>query len=289
MIVREVIVVSSRKEQRQPNIPKGSYLLEEAVNLPGTKEVPSSFPAQAKEETREMQHTNLIEMVVERENMLKALHRVERNKGAAGVDGMELKSLRPFLKDNWPNIRDQLLKGTYQPKPVRRVEIPKPDGGVRLLGIPTVVDRLIQQALLHVLSPIFEPTFSIFSYGFRPGYRAQQAVAKAKSYIQQGYRFVVDMDLEKFFDRVNHDILMAKLAKRIGDKRVLKLIRRYLQAGVMINGCCIATEEGTPQGGPLSSLLANIMLDELDRELTKRGHRFVRYADDCAPRRRRAG
>jgi RNA-directed DNA polymerase len=213
--------------------------------------------------------------------MLMALHRVERNKGAAGVDGMEIKSLRPFLLNNWTYIRNQLLNGTYQPEPVRRVEIPKPDGGIRLLGIPTVLDRLIQQALLQVLTPIFDPTFSSQSYGFRPGRKAHMAVKQARSYIREGYRYVVDMDLEKFFDRVNHDILMAKLARKITDKRILRLIRRYLQAGVMINGCCVATEEGTPQGGPLSPLLANVMLDDLDKELTKRGHRFVRYADDC--------
>ncbi|MCM3473713.1 group II intron reverse transcriptase/maturase [Brevibacillus agri] len=222
-----------------------------------------------------------MERVISRGNLLSALRRVEKNKGAAGVDGMEIKSLRPYLLDHWPEIRHQLLNGTYQPQPVRRVEIPKPDGGVRLLGIPTVLDRLLQQALLQVLTPIFDPIFSPQSYGFRPGRKAQDAVRQAQSYIREGYRVVVDMDLEKFFDRVNHDILMAKVAKKVKDKRVLRLIRRYLQAGVMINGCRVATDEGTPQGGPLSPLLANIMLDDLDKELSNRGHRFVRYADDC--------
>jgi RNA-directed DNA polymerase len=274
-------MVSSREEQRQPNIPTGSSLREETVNPWETEEVPSSSPARPIEPTREMRYDHLMEQVVERNNLLQALHRVERNKGAAGVDGMAVKSLRSYLLNNWPLVREELLNGTYRPLPVRRVEIPKPDGGIRLLGIPTVLDRLIQQALLQVLTPIFDPTFSPLSFGFRPGRSARDAVKTAQLFIRQGFRFVVDMDLEKFFDRVNHDILMAKLAKRISDKRVLRLIRRYLQAGILINGCKIASEEGTPQGGPLSPLLANIMLDDLDKELKKRGHRFVRYADDC--------
>lgn len=272
---------SSRGKQRQQKIQKGNYLQEEAVNTQGTGGGPSLSPARTKETTREESCNNLMERVVARDNMLYALYRVETNKGAAGIDGMTIESLRPFLKDQWPVIREQLLKGTYQPKPVRRVEIPKPDGGTRLLGIPTVIDRLIQQALLQKMNDIFEPTFVPFSFGFRPHKRAHSAVELAREYIKEGYRWVVDMDLEKFFDKVNHDILMSKVARRIQDKRVLLLIRRYLQAGVMVNGCCIATGEGTPQGGPLSPLLANIMLNELDLELCRRGHRFVRYADDC--------
>jgi len=222
-----------------------------------------------------------MEQVVERKNMSQALGRVERNKGAAGVDGVEVKDLRPYLREHWLRVREELLEGTYKPKPVRRVEIPKPDGGVRLLGIPTALDRLIQQAVLQVLTPIFDPGFSEHSYGFRPGRSAHQAVKKAQGYIRDGHRVVVDMDLEKFFDRVNHDILMARVARKVKDKRILKLIRAYLQADIMVNGCCVRAEEGTPQGGPLSPLLANIMLDDLDKELERRGHKFVRYADDA--------
>ena len=274
-------MTSSREEQRQQNIRLRNYLPKEAVNPQGAEEVPSSSPARIEEKTREFRYNNLMNFVVERQNLLQALHRVERNKGASGIDGMEIKSLRPYLVLHWNEIRFQLLNGTYKPQPVRRVEIPKPDGGMRLLGIPTVLDRLIQQALLQVLSPLFDSTFSPYSYGFRPGRKAQDAVKQAQAYIREGYRFVVDMDLEKFFDKVNHDILMAKIARLVADKRILKLIRCYLQAGIMVNGCCIASEEGTPQGGPLSPLLANIMLDDFDKELTRRGHRFVRYADDC--------
>ena len=222
----------------------------------------------------------LMEEVCGRENCLQALKKVKANKGSAGVDGMTVSQLPGYLKQQWPAIREQLLAGTYKPQAVKRVEIPKPDGGIRKLGIPTVLDRLIQQAVMQVLQRQWDPTFSDSSYGFRPGRSARQAVAKAQRYIAEGYRVVVDMDLEKFFDRVNHDKLMASVAGRISDKRVLKLIRSFLTAGVMENGLVGATEEGTPQGGPLSPLLSNVVLDELDREMEKRGHRFVRYADD---------
>jgi group II intron reverse transcriptase/maturase len=221
------------------------------------------------------------EAVFARENMQTALKRVESNQGAAGIDGMEVNDLRSFLKEHWLEVRAALESGKYRPSPVRRVEIPKPDGGVRQLGIPTVLDRLIQQAIAQVLTPMFEPVFSPHSYGFRPGRSAQQAVQQAQAYIREGYDWVVDIDLEKFFDRVNHDMLMARVARVVKDKRVLKLIRAYLNSGVMVNGVVMETEEGTPQGGPLSPLLSNIMLNDLDRELEKRGHKFVRYADDC--------
>jgi RNA-directed DNA polymerase len=224
----------------------------------------------------------LLEAVVERENLWLALKQVERNKGAAGVDKITVEQLRAYLREHWLRIKEELLAGDYQPQPVRRVEIPKSGGkGMRMLGIPTVIDRLIQQALHQVLSPLFEPSFSEASYGFRPQRSAQQAVLKAREYVREGRRWVVDIDLEKFFDRVNHDVLMSRLVRRIKDKRVLRLIRRYLQAGMMSNGLTTARREGTPQGGPLSPLLSNILLDELDKELERRGHKFCRYADDC--------
>ncbi len=222
-----------------------------------------------------------MEEVVARENMRAALRRVKRNKGSAGIDGMTVDQLAPYLKVAWPGIRERLLAGTYQPQAVRRHEIAKKSGGMRQLGIPTVVDRLIQQAMLQVLQPRFDPGFSEHSYGFRPGRGAHDAVRAAQKYIQEGRRVVVDVDLEKFFDRVNHDVLMGRLAKRIADKRMLRLIRRYLNAGVMTNGVVQERSEGTPQGGPLSPLLANVLLDEVDKELEKRGHAFARYADDC--------
>jgi len=225
--------------------------------------------------------SRLIEEVCERENLKEALRRVKANKGSAGADGITVGGITDYLKQHWPAIREQLLNGTYEPKPVRRVEIPKPDGGVRKLGIPTVLDRFIQQAVMQVLQRQWDPTFSTSSYGFRPGRSAQQAVAQAQQYIVEGYCWCVDFDLEKFFDRVNHDKLMGQIAKRVEDKRLLKLIRAFLNAGVMENGLVSPSVEGTPQGGPLSPLLSNLVLDELDRELERRGHRFVRYADDC--------
>jgi group II intron reverse transcriptase/maturase len=220
------------------------------------------------------------EQIWDRQNMLSALQRVERNKGAAGVDGMPVDQLRGYLQAHWLEVRAALESGQYQPSPVRRVEIPKPDGGVRQLGIPTVLDRLLQQAIAQVLTPLFEAVFPPHSYGFRPGRSAHDAVRQAQAYVAEGYGWVVDIDLEKFFDRVNHDKLMARVARVVKDKRVLKLIRAYLESGVMLNGVVMETEAGTPQGGPLSPLLSNIMLDDLDKELEQRGHRFVRYADD---------
>src|SRR3982075_4111307 len=216
-----------------------------------------------------------------RENLKAALRQVKANKGSPGVDGMTVVGIKDYLKQHWPAIREQLLNGTYEPKPVRRAEIPKPDGGVRKLGIPTVLDRFIQQAVMQVLQRRWDRTFSESSYGFRPGRSAHQAVAQAQQFIAEGYCWCVDLDLEKFFDRVNHDKLMGQIAKRIEDKRLLKLIRAFLNAGVMENGLVSPSVEGTPQGGPLSPLLSNLVLDELDRELEHRGHRFVRYADDC--------
>jgi RNA-directed DNA polymerase len=223
----------------------------------------------------------LMEEICQRENLRKALQRVRQNKGSPGIDGMTVKKLPGYLKKHWPQIREQLLAGIYQPQPVKRVEIPKSTGGIRKLGIPTVLDRFVQQAIMQVLQRYWDKTFSEHSYGFRPGRSAHQAISRSQQYVEQGYRWVVDIDLEKFFDRVNHDRLMSKLAKRIPDKRLLKIIRAFLNAGVMENGLVGATTEGTPQGGPASPFLSNIVLDELDRELERRGHRFVRYADDC--------
>jgi RNA-directed DNA polymerase len=223
----------------------------------------------------------LMEEVCERENLKEALRRVKANKGSPGVDGITVNQLDDYLEQHWPAIREQLLSGTYKPKPVKRVEIPKPDGGVRKLGIPTVLDRFVQQAVMQVLQRQWDRTFSEHSYGFRPGRSAHQAVAQAQRYIAEGCGWCVDLDLEKFFDRVNHDKLMGQIAKRVGDKRLLKLIRAFLNAGVMENGLVSPSVEGTPQGGPLSPLLSNLVLDELDQELERRGHRYVRYADDC--------
>jgi RNA-directed DNA polymerase len=233
----------------------------------------------------------LMEGILRTSNLLEAFQRVRANKGSPGIDGMTVEEVQEYYRKNWPTLEPQLLAGTYQPQPVQRVEIPKPEGGVRQLGIPTALDRVIQQAVLQVLQERWDSTFSQHSYGFRPGRSAHQAVAQAQKYLAEGYRWVVDMDLEKFFDRVNHDLLMGLLAMRITDKRLLKLIRAFLNAGVMANGLVGPTDEGTPQGGPLSPLLSNIVLDVLDQELEKRGHRFVRYADDCNiyVRSRRAG
>ena len=226
-------------------------------------------------------HEQLMELVVGRENCRQALKRVRQNKGSPGVDGMTVGELEAYLRDHWTETREQLLAGIYQPMPVRRHRIPKSGGGFRELGIPTVLDRFIQQCVLQVLQPIFDPTFSEHSHGFRPGRRAHDAVREAQRYIQDGKRWVVDVDLEKFFDRVNHDVLMGKLENRIGDGRLHRIIRGYLKAGVLADGVVVERHEGTPQGGPLSPLLANVLLDEVDKELERRGHAFVRYADDC--------
>lgn len=222
----------------------------------------------------------LMEQVVERTNLKAALRRVKQNKGGPGIDAMTVGELPDYLKREWERIRGELLAGTYQPQAVKRKTIPKPGGGERELGIPTVLDRFIQQALLQILQPLFDPGFSDHSYGFRPGRRAHQAIVRAQSYVQEGRRVVVDVDLAKFFDRANHDIVMERVWRKIADKRVLRLIRRYLEAGVMVSGVVVERHEGTPQGGPLSPLLANVLLDEVDKELEKRGHAFVRYADD---------
>ena len=236
----------------------------------------------AKREDSGPETEQLMEAVVERENMVVALQRVMNNRGAAGVDGMTVEELKPYLKEEWKRIKEELVRDEYRPSPVLKVEIPKAEGkGVRKLGIPTVVDRLIQQAMHQVLSTIFEPGFSESSYGFRPGRSAHEAVRQARAYVSEGRRWVVDIDLEKFFDRVNHDVMMSRVARRIKDKRILRLIRRYLQAGMMEGGLVTQRREGTPQGGPLSPLLSNILLDELDKELERRGHKFCRYADDC--------
>lgn len=227
------------------------------------------------------EEVQLMERVVEHDNMVKAYKHVKRNGGSPGVDGMTVAEMGPYLREHWTELREALLEGAYVPQPVRRVNIPKPGGGVRKLGVPTAVDRLIQQGVLQVLQPRWDGTFSECSFGFRPGRSAHQALRCAQKHLRKGYRWVVDMDLEKFFDRVNHDKLMNEVAKRVKDRRVLRLIRRFLQAGVLDHDVLHETVEGTPQGGPLSPLLANLLLDELDRELERRGHRFVRYADDC--------
>jgi RNA-directed DNA polymerase len=257
----------------------------EALSAPVSDEV--LCPRQEPEDTG----PGLLAAVLARENMQQAWKRVRSNKGAAGVDGLSIDETAERLRTEWPSVREQLLHGTYRPQPVRRVTIPKPDGGERELGIPTVTDRLIQQAMLQVLQPLLDPTFSQHSYGFRPRRSAQEAVLAAQSYVQQGRRIVVDVDLEKFFDRVNHDILIDRLRSRIADAGVIRLVRAYLSSGVLMNGIVVDRDQGTPQGGPLSPLLANVLLDEVDKELERRGHCFVRYADDANVyvRSRRAG
>jgi len=232
-------------------------------------------------ETKPEAAQGLLEAALERSNMLCAYQRVVGNKGAPGVDGLTVLELKPWLQAHWPKVKQALLAGEYMPAAVRKVEIPKPQGGVRILGIPCVLDRLIQQALHQILQPLFDPRFSESSYGFRPGRNAHQAVKAAREYVAEGRRWTVDLDLEKFFDRVNHDVLLARVGRKVKDARVLKLIRRYLEAGMMEGGIASARSEGTPQGGPLSPLLSNVLLDDLDRELEQRGHRFCRYADDC--------
>ncbi len=269
---------SSWDEQGRQNSPeRGTAGQRREVKLPLADQ--RVEPSPARDEGKAS--AELWERVWERQNLFAALERVERNGGAPGIDGMTVEELRPYLKEQWLEIREALDQQTYKPNPVRRIEISKPDGGVRLLGIPTVLDRFLQQAIAQVLTPLFEPLFSPSSYGFRPGRSAHDAMKQTQEYVQAGYEWVVDIALEKFFDRVNHDMLMARVARMVKDKRVLKLIRAYLNSGVMANGVVLDTEERTPQGGPLSPLLSNVVLDDLDKELEKRGHKFVRYADDC--------
>lgn len=248
----------------------------------GKQGVYSDLSAMSKLKTKLKLNTeNLLEKIVEKRNFFEAYKKVVSNKGSSGIDGMRVDELLPYLQENYETLKENLLSGKYKPLPVRRVEIPKPNGGIRLLGIPTVIDRLIQQAINQVMNPIFDKEFSDSSYGFRPRRSAHMALEQAQKHINEGYKYVVDMDLEKFFDKVNHDILMNLISEKIEDKRVLKLIRSYLNSGIMTNGIFAKSEEGAPQGGPLSPLLSNILLDELDKELEIRGHKFCRYVDDC--------
>jgi RNA-directed DNA polymerase len=271
--------VSLESELRQ--MPKQELPIEERGEAPKVDR-----SDEARSATHESKHSGndgekLLELVVERSNVEAALRRVKKNKGSPGIDGMTVEELPTYVAKHWERLREEILTGRYQPQPVRRHSIPKKDGGVRELGIPTVLDRLIQQCILHVLQPRLDPSFSEHSHGFRPGRSAHDAVRSAQRFIQEGRRWVVDVDLETFFDRVNHDVLMSRLAKRITDRRLLRLIRHYLDAGIMVHGVVMERNEGTPQGGPLSPLLANVLLDEVDKELEKRGHAFARYADDC--------
>lgn len=268
---------------------KEDYLREVRVEPESTAGVPSisSMPTEGRDDGDEYT-SKLLEDILHRDNLNLAYKRVKDNKGSHGIDGMTVNELLQFLKENGAQLRQSILEGTYKPQPVRRVEIPKPDGGKRLLGIPTVVDRVIQQAIAQILTPIYEMQFSVNSYGFRPGRNAKQAIRKCKEYIEAGYTWAVDIDLAKYFDTVSHDKLMRLLSETIEDNRVLSLIRKYLQSGIMINGVVQESEAGVPQGGNLSPLLSNIMLNELDIELTRRGLKFCRYADDGAPRRRKA-
>lgn len=270
------MTVGGARRQKSEQSERPSKLRGEAAREEGSGE---ALPA--RQAPNDSGSESLLAQALTRENLAAAWKRVKANAGSAGVDGLTVRQTTEYLRANWPRLKAELLEGSYWPQPVRRVQIPKSGGGMRELGIPTVTDRLIQQALLQVLQPLIDPSFSEHSYGFRPGRRALDAVCRAQAYVQAGYRTVVDVDLEKFFDRVNHDVLMDRLGKRIDDRAVLRLVRRYLQAGIMMHGVVLERHEGTPQGGPLSPLLANVLLDEVDRELERRGHRFVRYADDC--------
>jgi group II intron reverse transcriptase/maturase len=280
------VSLESAKPQKSRQLELPLWDRGEAPSARRSEEAPT-----AANETERSGTNGLMELVCERQNLQAALKRVRKNKGSPGIDGMTVEELSAHLRAHWSVLREQLLSGTYRPTQVKRQLIPKSGGGMRELGIPTVLDRFIQQAVLQVLQPRFDPSFSQHSHGFRPGKRAHDAIVEAQQYIQNGRRFVVDVDLEKFFDRVNHDVLMGRLARRIEDRRLLGLIRRYLEAGILANGVVVERHEGTPQGGPLSPLLANVLLDEVDKELEKRGHAFVRYADDCNVyvRSRRAG
>jgi len=283
--------LSRGKAIRQMSSVQLELLLEERGEAPSIQQSGEAGRAARGAERSGVGHARLMERVVERANCLRAFKRVRQNQGSPGTDGMSVEQLPAYLREQWGAIRTQLLTGSYRPAPVLRREIPKSGGGVRQLGIPTVLDRFIQQAMLQVLQPIFDPTFSEHSHGFRPGRRAHDAVREAQRYVQDGRRWVVDVDLEQFFDRVNHDVLMGMLESRIGDRRLPRIIRRYLEAGLMANGVVVERYEGTPQGGPLSPLLANVLLDRVDKALERRGHVFVRYADDCNVyvRSRRAG